>query len=348
MSVAFFIPRYLNSGPINVVKSILSSEYFVSGEIYIFSFESECKIYEDYINGKKCHFFTFNKFNVIKNIYAVLNILKSNNISIVHSHGFFPDLYSSLIKKFNNQLKFLSTVHNYPLKDYSQEYGKYKGLIYAHIHMFFLKKIDLVVGCSHSVKNYLQSSKLESIAINNGVEICIDHKNKADFKKDTFKLVNIGRLIARKKPEVFCQYSLKNLFSAESFTCIGDGDLKVSLERDYPNVSFLGHVDNVAELISDYDVLVSNSSAEGYPLAVLEFLAHGKPVILSDIEPHREIQDSLEKGVYILNDDTFTTFDNTLKKLINDGVELNVDDLYPVSIHKMCYEYEKTYKLLME
>ena len=39
------------------------------------------------------------------------------------------------------------------------------------------------------------------------------------------------------------------------------------------------------------DVLVSTSHGEGLPVAVIEAMAAGCPVILSDIPPHRELMD---------------------------------------------------------
>ena len=52
--------------------------------------------------------------------------------------------------------------------------------------------------------------------------------------------------------------------------------------------------DEVFVLCADADVFVSTSHGEGLPVAVLEAMAAGCPVILSDIPPHRELAEGTD------------------------------------------------------
>jgi len=56
-------------------------------------------------------------------------------------------------------------------------------------------------------------------------------------------------------------------------------------------VIFAGHVKDVAALLRRADVYVSISRVEGSPNAVLEALACGTPLVVSDIPAHRELLD---------------------------------------------------------
>ena len=76
---------------------------------------------------------------------------------------------------------------------------------------------------------------------------------------------------------------------------IGDGKLKEGYQQKYAhsNIKYLGHIEQPLKYLQASDFLISASVSEGLPNTVLESLACGIPVILSDIEPHREI---LEEG----------------------------------------------------
>ena len=54
-------------------------------------------------------------------------------------------------------------------------------------------------------------------------------------------------------------------------------------------VAFFGKVSDTRPYLAASSVYIATSKAEGMPLSVLEAMALGLPVILSDIEPHQEI-----------------------------------------------------------
>src|SRR5690606_21428417 len=84
------------------------------------------------------------------------------------------------------------------------------------------------------------------------------------------------------------------------------------------NVHFLGRVSNVSECLQGADYFVSASKSEGLPMAAIEALACGLPVLLSDIDPHKEIIKLDDKigSIYSLgsNSDFISSF-----KLLKDG-----------------------------
>jgi glycosyltransferase involved in cell wall biosynthesis len=62
------------------------------------------------------------------------------------------------------------------------------------------------------------------------------------------------------------------------------------LRRDAPpNVKFPGFVDDLADFFAGLDLFIMPSRSEAWGLATLEALAHGVPVIVSDIEGLAEI-----------------------------------------------------------
>src|SRR5205085_11828206 len=77
----------------------------------------------------------------------------------------------------------------------------------------------------------------------------------------------------------------------------GDGVLRTALERRTrelgleSRVTFTGYVGNVFELMNRAGLLVSLSRYEGSPNVVMEAMASGCPLVLSDIASHRELLD---------------------------------------------------------
>lgn len=56
-----------------------------------------------------------------------------------------------------------------------------------------------------------------------------------------------------------------------------------------------GSVNNVNEYLQASDIYIASSKSEGLPNGVLEAMAVGLPVILSDIEQHKEVYDANPK-----------------------------------------------------
>lgn len=77
----------------------------------------------------------------------------------------------------------------------------------------------------------------------------------------------------------------------------GEGPCRASLEGMVGElgianrVRFAGYVDNLPAWIKAADVVVSSSLVEGSPNVVLESMACGTPLVLSDIRPHRFLAD---------------------------------------------------------
>jgi len=70
----------------------------------------------------------------------------------------------------------------------------------------------------------------------------------------------------------------------------GDGSLRSSLEaRVSGRVRFLGTRTDVRDLLEAADVTVLTSDWEGMPIALLESLAAGRPIVASDVDGVREV-----------------------------------------------------------
>jgi len=114
-----------------------------------------------------------------------------------------------------------------------------------------------------------------------------------------FTVLSVGRLDVVKDPFVMLDAFASSVDRDDGgrLVFIGGGRLGTELEaridraglRDRVTLRGLIPREEVFVACAEADVFVSTSNGEGLPVAVLEAMAAGCPVILSDIPPHREI-----------------------------------------------------------
>ncbi len=108
----------------------------------------------------------------------------------------------------------------------------------------------------------------------------------------------------------------------------GDGPRRQSLERlarklgIAHRVVFTGYVSNVWTLMKGADAFVSLSRFEGCPNVVIEAMACGCPLVLSDIPAHREILDG--KAASFVDPDDPAEAAKAIKAVLNDGTAARV------------------------
>jgi glycosyltransferase involved in cell wall biosynthesis len=121
-------------------------------------------------------------------------------------------------------------------------------------------------------------------------------------RDDHFTAISVSRLIERKNPLALLQAFDRAGLHGARLIFVGDGELTGNLQDNAAalglsdRITFTGMVgrDDVYRWVSKADVYLSTSRGEGLPIAVLEVMACGIPVILSDIPPHREIAEGVD------------------------------------------------------
>ncbi len=121
----------------------------------------------------------------------------------------------------------------------------------------------------------------------------------------------LGRLSPEKGPEVFLRAALlahARLPDAH-FVFIGDGPLATSLKEQLARLKLEGRVHlaglrrDVASVLNELDVLVSSSHSEAMPLAVMEAMASGLPVVATRVGGIPDMIDQGESGWLVAPND---------------------------------------------
>ena len=165
-----------------------------------------------------------------------------------------------------------------------------------------------VIFCSGSAYESLPRAlkrlvRDRSRVVQNGADI--DRVDRAiaaapvDREDGRFTVLSVGRLDVVKDPFAVLDAFARSMDRDDPgrLIFIGGGRLGTELEaridraglRDRVTLRGLIPREEVFVACAEADVFVSTSNGEGLPVAVLEAMAAGCPVILSDIPPHREL-----------------------------------------------------------
>ncbi len=340
--IGFFVPEIKNCGPVNVVFNIIS---FLDTELFdvqLIAVRKNNLGYEKIIQNKcSLGVIYMNNYPSKKIFFEEISIL-----DIVHSHCYLPDKYMKFI---SNNVRKLSTVHNLFFKDYIKEYGLIKGMVGAMMHFYHLRKnqFDVIVGCSQSIEHYLSKfiNKKVLTFIYNGVNQNIFEPLSKEQKNEARKVLGFtdsekififaGRFIRRKQvPELITLFNEK-LFNNSKLLLLGSGEEEAICKekaKDNPNILFLGFCNTPEKYYQIADYVISNSSAEGYPMSILEAVSCGCYAYLSNIPSHREF----------LSNNPFCgdLIENISENNISENRNTN---FYNLSAKKMTNEYTKIY-----
>jgi len=109
------------------------------------------------------------------------------------------------------------------------------------------------------------------------------------------RLIFVGRLSAQKNVLLLLR-ALDGVSADFDTTLVGDGELEGELRQaasdlGLQNIKFHGRADGaeLVELYRDADIFVMPSEREGMPLALLEALAMGLPVVATNVPGNREV-----------------------------------------------------------
>ena len=167
------------------------------------------------------------------------------------------------------------TLRNYCYEDYPDYYGKIPGTVMAFLDLNLIKK-RMAAG-----EPFVTCSEIDDV------------RKKLDLPLEKNIYVYSGGFIDRKNQKEAITAFLAMKKNADAvLLLLGDGTNFEVLKDEFSkntNILFRGKVSNVNEYLHASDVYLATSKSEGLPNGVLEAMACGLPVLLSDIPQHMEV-----------------------------------------------------------
>lgn len=235
----------------------------------------------------------------IQVIIDLYKFIKKDNVKILRTHQYHANLYGRIAGILAGVPAIIPTFHNLYV-------SPYKPKLHRRIFNYILSHFtDTLIGCSNTVSadilKFDRVKKEKVRTIYNG--IVIEEYNLNISKREArciFGLPSgltligtVGRLTEQKG-----QRFLIEAVSQIDNVCliiVGEGPLKEVLKKianNYKsNCVFLGCImpDKIPLFLHSLDIFCFPSLWEGLPLALIEALATGLPIVASDIPPIREV-----------------------------------------------------------
>jgi glycosyltransferase involved in cell wall biosynthesis len=247
---------------------------------------------------------TIDRLTDFAGMATLARVLRQYEIQVLHSHGFRASLFASPIGRLCGVPAVLETSHG-------REVWR-KGWIKSHflIDRFTARFVDYVISVSSATARYLVEQKglpANKLVVIRGAAnlkpfdpsrpVPEGLKESLGFSEDDPVLLVLARLEPQKGHRVLLEAMRLILQQHPNarLVCVGDGALRPELEGFVAanglagSVRFVGRQTDIGKWLALADLTVLPSLWEGLPLAVIESLAAGKPVVATAVDGTPEV-----------------------------------------------------------
>ena len=241
-------------------------------------------------------------------------------------------MYYNFEKFLGNYTDCIITIND---EDYKNAKEKLKIKDVRHVH-----------GVGIDLKKFKPKTEEEKIYL----------RKKYEYNESDLILVSVGELGENKNQEMLISAisSLKDVIPEIKLLLVGTGKLERELKdkvndlKINSNVDFLGYRNDVNNIMALSDLLISTSKREGLPVNVMEAMATGIPLIVTNCRGNRDLVKNNKNGFVIEIDDLNLLVKSI--KILNDDESLrnifrkkNLDIIKQYSIENIYNEMSSIY-----
>ncbi len=225
---------------------------------------------------------------------------RRRRFDIVHAHYAAPQGVLGLILKRLLRIPLVVTVHGTDINYLGRR--RLTRAVIARV----LQGADVVVAVSRHLKREAEALGAERVkVIYNGVEVPAE----AEGEREPIVLF-VGSLVRQKGVDVLLRAfrRVKERIPKARLVIVGDGQQRAKLEKmckkmGLKDVHFEGTKSELSGYYSKAKVLALPSRAEGFGLVALEAMAHGTPVVASEVGGIPEVVADGETGFLVKPED---------------------------------------------
>lgn len=255
--------------------------------------------------------FDRNVFNIINNYKALLQLKKifKYNFSLVHSHSPIGGALARIcaIKYRKKGLISIYTAHGF---HFFKGAPKKNWIIFYPIEKFLSRFTDKLITINQEdykiAKNKFYAKEVIyipgiGIDLEKFKPISIAERNKLRGRmgllQNDFIIIHVGELNTNKNQKMLIEAvnSIKDELPNLKVLLVGDGTLKEKYKTMIENkglenvIKLLGYRTDINKLMAVSDIAISTSKREGLPVNVLEAMATGLPIIVTNSRGNRDL-----------------------------------------------------------
>lgn len=232
----------------------------------------------------------FNRNIIANRAQLAIETILEIDPDIIHTHVLPRELMiGKLINKQKPKIKLVYTDHSVRIADEDYTYLNRTLLGYTYKSLYQSYNViavsNQVLSCQKKY-HWLNKTKQHQL-IENRIAL-EDYPAKIYNEKEELIIIYVARLSAVKDHKMLLETWLALQLENARLQLIGDGEMMNELkiycdELEIKDVEFVGSVDNVIPYLLQADIAVFPSKKEGLPIALLEKMAVGLPVIIRNI-----------------------------------------------------------------
>lgn len=283
--------------------------------------------------------FVRSPYHVIKNIKALkqlVNLMRKIKFSLVHCHTPMGGVLGRIAAFKTNTKPVIYTAHGFhfysgaPMMNWLFFYPVERWLAKWTDCLITINQEDYQRAKTFSVRGEVEYVAGVGIDLEKYQNIQVDRqalRKKLGVPEEAFLLISVGELSKRKNHSVviqaLSQCKEKDIYYIICGSGVLEGKLLKLIEKYtlQGRVKLLGYRTDIPELLSISDCFIFPSLQEGLPVAVMEALAVGLPVICSDIRGNRDFKMKKDRGFLLVEKSKPSEFQKKIVKLMEVGKE---------------------------
>jgi glycosyltransferase involved in cell wall biosynthesis len=257
----------------------------------------------------------------LKALVNLIRLIRREQPDIVHTHTAKAGFVGRLAAKLTGVPVLVHTFHGHVFHSY---FGYLRTKFFLWLERLLAKFTDVIITVGEQQRKEIigykiaEPDKVISVPLGLDLKPFVNSSSHSDLlqrelslEPDILLVGIVARLVPIKNHLCFLRAArvVADKMDNVRFLIIGDGELREHLEQKTreleleSKIIFMGFQHNLTKIYSGLDVVTLSSFNEGLPVALIEAMAAGKPVVSTDVGGVRDLILDGDNGLLVPSND---------------------------------------------